>query len=95
MSEVINFRIDKKTKIEAQAIAQKMGLNLSDVLKVFLRSFVRDKDISINLEEPSDWFIRQMMEVKEERKRGEVSPKFSNMEDAIKWLDGGRKSYAR
>lgn len=95
MSEVINFRIDKKTKIEAQAIAQKMGLNLSDVLKVFLRSFVRDKDISINLEEPSDWFIRQMMGVQEERKRGEVSPKFSNMEDAIKWLDGDRKSYAR
>lgn len=45
MDEVINFRIDKKTKTEAQAIAKKMGLSLSDVLNVLLRQFIRDKSI--------------------------------------------------
>lgn len=53
MSEVINFRIDKKTKTEAQAIAKKMGLNLSDVLNVLLRNFVRDKEINAGRRELS------------------------------------------
>lgn len=48
MDAVINFRIDKKTKNEAQDIAQKMGLSLSDILKVFLKSFVRNKSLEIS-----------------------------------------------
>ena len=72
-----------------------MGLNLSDVLKVFLKSFIRDKELNINLEEPSDWFIEQMEEAQREKENGEVSPTFSNMKDAIKWLDNDRKKYAR
>jgi len=95
MSEVINFRTDKKLKSEAQAIAKKMGFSLSDVLNVLLRGFVRDKELNVNLEEPSDWFIEQMADVKRERARGEVSPSFSNMKEAIKWLDSKGKKYAR
>ena len=95
MSEVINFRTDKKLKSEAQAIAKKMGFSLSDVLNVLLRGFVRDKELNVNLEEPSDWFIEQMAEVERERAMGEVSPSFSNMKEAIKWLDGKGKKYAR
>jgi addiction module RelB/DinJ family antitoxin len=94
MSEVINFRIDKKTKNEAQNIAQKMGLNLSDVLKVFLKGFVRDKRLEIDLEEPSDWFVEQMAEAKADIKAGRVSPMFDNAEDAIKWLDNKNRKYA-
>lgn len=95
MSEVINFRVDKKLKSEAQAVVKKMGISLSDALNISLRKLVRDKSIDINLEEPSDWFIEQMAEVKRERARGEVSPSFSNMKEAIKWLDGKGKKYAR
>ena len=95
MSEVINFRTDKKLKSEAQAIAKKMGFSLSDVLNVLLRGFVRDKELNVNLEEPSDWFIEQMAEVERERAMGEVSPSCSNMKEAIKWLDSKGKKYAR
>jgi len=95
MSEVINFRVDKKTKIEAQAIVKKMGISLSAALNVFLLKLIRDKAIDFNLEEPSDWFIKQMAEAEKERARGEVSPSFSNMKDAIKWLDSNDKKYAR
>jgi addiction module RelB/DinJ family antitoxin len=94
MSEVINFRVDKKLKSEAQAIAKKMGLNLSDVLNVFLRGFVRDKKLDINLEEPSDWLLKELAEADEDIKRGRVSPMFSNAEDAIKWLDNKNRKYA-
>jgi addiction module RelB/DinJ family antitoxin len=47
MSEIINFRVDKNVKIKAQAIAKKMGLNLSDVMNLLLRQLARDKTIEI------------------------------------------------
>ena len=52
MSEVINFRTEKKAKKKAQAIAKEMGLKLSDVLNVFVHNFVRaGGNMNINLEE--------------------------------------------
>lgn len=53
MSEIINFRVDKKVKIKAQAIAKKMGLNLSDVMNLLLRQLARDKTIEIRPRELS------------------------------------------
>lgn len=94
MSEVINFRIDKKTKTEAQAIAKKMGLNLSDVLSVLLRGFVRDKALNIDLEEPSDYFVECLERSREDLAKGDVSPAFDNAEDAIKWLHDKNRKYA-
>ncbi len=94
MSEVINFRIDKKIKTEAQAIAKKMGLNLSDVLGVLLRGFVRDKALNVDLEEPSDYFIECLEQAREDLKNGNVSPAFDNAEDAIKWLRDENRKYA-
>jgi len=94
MSEVINFRTDKKLKSEAQAIAKKMGFSLSDVLNVLLRGFVRDKELNVNLEEPSDWLLKELAEGEEDIKNGRVSPMFSNAEDAIKWLDNKNRKYA-
>ena len=94
MTEVINFRIDKKTKNDAQAIAKRMGLNLSDVLKVFLKGFVRDKELNINLEEPSDYFLKSLAQAKADLANGDVSPGFDNAEDAIKWLHDKNRKYA-
>jgi len=54
MSVVINFRVDKKTKNEAQMIAKKMGLNLSDILNILLRNFIRYKSIDITSRELSE-----------------------------------------
>jgi addiction module RelB/DinJ family antitoxin len=94
MIAIINFKTDKKVKSEAQMIAKKMGINLSDVLNILLRSFVRDKEISARLEEPSDWFVEQMAEVEKEKERGEISPAFDNAKDALKWLHGKNSKYA-
>jgi len=49
MSVVINLKTDKETKIQAQKLAAKMGLSLSAVLNVYLRTFVRTKTITIDL----------------------------------------------
>lgn len=94
MSEVINFRTEKKTKAAAQAIAKKMGLNLSDVLNVFLHTFIRTRKLNVNLEEPSDWLLSELAEADADIKAGRVSPMFDNAEDAIKWLDKKDRKYA-
>jgi hypothetical protein len=46
-------------------------------------------------EEPSEMLIKEIKEVEEEIKRGEISPTFNNIEDAIKWLDDKSKKYVR
>lgn len=45
MTTIINFKTDKKIKTHAQKIANAMGLNLSDVLNVYLRGFVKRKEL--------------------------------------------------
>ncbi|MDD5696754.1 MAG: type II toxin-antitoxin system RelB/DinJ family antitoxin [Candidatus Pacebacteria bacterium] len=87
MSAIINFKTEKKIKSEAQEIAQKMGLSLSDVLNVCLRNFVRDKELSINVEEPSNYMLKELVEAENEVSGGGVSPEFDSAEKAIGWLN--------
>lgn len=93
MNAIINFKTDSKIKKEAQMIAKKMGLNLSDVLNVLLRGFVRDKELNVNLEEPSDYFLKSLAQAREDIANGDVSPGFDNAEDAIKWLHDKNRKY--
>ncbi|MFH1252954.1 MAG: type II toxin-antitoxin system RelB/DinJ family antitoxin [Candidatus Uhrbacteria bacterium] len=50
MTTVINFKTDKQIKTQAQKIASQMGLNLSDVLNVYLRNFINNKILYISLD---------------------------------------------
>jgi addiction module RelB/DinJ family antitoxin len=93
MTTIINFKTDKKVKSEAQRIANQMGLNLSDILNVYLRRFVAEKEIHISLEEPSEWLINEIKEGEEEIKKGDVSPGFNKTKDAIKWLNDKTRKY--
>lgn len=90
MTTVINFKTDKKIKTQAQKIAEAMGLNISDILNIYLREFVNKKEIHINLNEdesnPSDELLEAMREAKEEYKSGKMKS-FKNMDEAIAYLD--------
>ena len=96
MSEVINFREDKKLKMDAQTTVKKMGITLSDALNLLLRKLAREQRIDIDLcsEEPSDWLLKELAEAEADIKAGRVSPMFDNTEDAIKWLDNKNRKYA-
>ena len=93
---IINFRIEKKVKKEAQDIAEKMGLKLSDVLNVLLRNFTRERKIvsEVGEGEYTEYFKRSMTEALEQVKNGEVSPSFDNAKDSIKWLKNKNRKYA-
>ncbi|MDD5731377.1 MAG: type II toxin-antitoxin system RelB/DinJ family antitoxin [Patescibacteria group bacterium] len=89
MTTVINFKTDKKIKTQAQKIAEEMGLNLSDVLNIYLRRFVVKKELHISLNEdesnPSDELLEAIKEAKEEYKSGKMKS-FKNMDSFIAHL---------
>lgn len=85
---VISVKIDKKTKIQAQKIAEELGFSLSAVIKAQLKHFIRSKrvDVSYDDEEPSDYFIQSLKEADEDIKAGRVIS-FKNSDEMLKYLD--------
>lgn len=70
MTTVINFKTDQKIKNQAQKIASTMGLNLSDILNVYLRNFINQKMLYINLNDyetrPSDELLSAVKSARRE-----------------------------
>jgi addiction module RelB/DinJ family antitoxin len=85
---VISVKTDKKTKLAAQKVAHDLGIPLSTILNAHLRALVREKTVSVSLEHrlrPEK--ERELLKlVKEARAGKNISPTFSNMEDALAWL---------
>lgn len=50
MKTVTSIKIDKNTKEEAVALADKLGLTLSAIINASLKKFVRDKKITFDME---------------------------------------------
>jgi len=89
MNTVINFKTEPKVKAQAQKLASRMGLDLSDVLNVALRNFVQNKIVYINLGEdakPSDWLVKAVASGEKEIKTNKLSPAFKDAKSAIRWL---------
>jgi addiction module RelB/DinJ family antitoxin len=96
MSEtaVINVRTDSKIKKQAQAVAEKLGLNLSVVVNAYLRQLVRTKSVAFSLsEEPTDYLLEILKESKKEIKRDLVSPAFGGSKEAVRWLNNSKRRY--
>lgn len=90
MSTVINFKTDKKIKTQAQKIAGEMGLNLSDILNIYLRGFVKKKELYINLNEDESNPSNELLEAaKEARKeyRGKKMKNFKCIDSLIAYLE--------
>jgi addiction module RelB/DinJ family antitoxin len=90
MDAVINFKTDKRIKDEAQKIAGEMGLNLSDILNIYLRGFVKKKELYISLNEnesnPSDELLGAVEEFKKEYKAGKMK-RFKSVDNLIEHLE--------
>ncbi len=86
---VINLRVEPRLKTKAQAVAKKLGFNLSSVLKGYLVELVKTKRVDFAAtEDPSPWLIRQLKQAEKElRERKTVH--FGDVENAIRWLHAG------
>ena len=93
---IINIRTDFKVKFEAQKIAEKMGLTLSDLLNGYLREVIKVKKVAFSVsEEPSKRLINSLKEARKDLKEGWVSPAFDTAEEAIAWLNNPKAKYVR
>jgi addiction module RelB/DinJ family antitoxin len=88
MSVVINFRTDKKIKTEAQALAKKMGLSLSDILDGSLRNFLVTKRFCVDFSNEilRDKTIKDIKEAERDLKNGNMYA-FNDTASAVDFID--------
>jgi len=89
MKTVLNVKTDKEVKEKAQALAKHLGIPLSVIVNGYLKEFVHTGEFRVSREPELRPDVQQELEkayvdVKEKRN---VSPKFSNADDAVAWLD--------
>lgn len=88
MNTVLNVKLDPELKRQAQAAAKAMGLPLSTVVAAGLRDFVRNRSITIS-DPPrlKPEVEAELLRISADAKKGiNVSPAFSNLDDAFEWL---------
>lgn len=71
---ILNVKTDKKLKAEAKKVATELGVPLSTVVNAFLKQFVREKEItlSVNQYRPTPYLEQILKEAQVEYKNGNV-----------------------
>lgn len=91
-TDVVNIKIDKKTKKEARRLAEELGLSLSAIIKAYLRQFVRTKKVFFSTEEePTEYMLKALKESKEDIKAGRVKS-FDNIDKALEFFKTLKKN---
>ena len=85
---LFSLKTDKSLKREAQKVANDLGLPLSVVINSYLRQFVRTKEIHFSLEGELNPSVKKRLDkLEKEGLAGKnLSPVFSNANDAIRYL---------
>ena len=86
---VLNLKIDKKTKEGAQKLAKDMGLNLSLIVNASLKQFLDKKEVIFSKTYTMTPYLEKVViEAQRDYDAGKnISPRFSNVDDAIAWLN--------
>ena len=74
---VINIKIDAKTKQEAKALADELGVSLSSLITMTLRNVVRTKRIDISLIPEAPATAEEVAAIKQglaDQRAGRVTP---------------------
>jgi addiction module RelB/DinJ family antitoxin len=84
---ILNIKIDKKIKEEAQKVSKELGLPLGTTITAFLKQFIREKEIVLSSNEytPSSYLQGVIREAEKEYFRGDASGPF-NQKDFISHL---------
>ena len=89
---VLNVKIDRELKRQAQAVAKDLGLPVSTLVSASLKDIVRRRSITIS---DDDLSLRpeveeELLRISAEVRQGiNVSPTFNNIDDALAWLHEG------
>ena len=68
---VINFKVDKEVKEEAQRLAKELGLTLSAIVNAQLHDLIRTRRLSVGVElKPTPYLERIIAQARADRKAG-------------------------
>lgn len=89
MKAVIYIKTEKEVKENARKLAKKLGISLSDVINASLRNFISSREVVFSDTPRMTPELEELLDKVEEdiKKKRNISPSFSNMEDAIKYLE--------
>ena len=85
----IQLRIDEKTKKSAKKVLDKIGIDMSSAIKIYLRQIVINQGIPFKLLTQNGLSIeeeRQILKASEEAKKGENVSKAMTSKEAIDYL---------
>lgn len=88
--------INVETKAKAQALAKKLGISLSELVEQSLKQLADTKTLekTYRSEIPNAKTIKALKQSEADVKAGRVSPGFTNVKDALTWLDDPHATYA-
>ena len=89
MKTTLHTKIDKDVKERAQSLAEEIGIPLSTIINSQLKEFVRCGSFTVSREPQLKPSVGKeiLKRIKEAEEGKNVSPEFTNVEDAIKWLN--------
>ncbi len=91
--DTVIFKIDKKLKQAAQKRAKQKGISLTDFYRGATKSFVRDEiDVGLIIRpQLNAKTMRELLKMSKDAREGKnLSPAFTNVEDAIKYLKNSK-----
>jgi len=81
MKTTLNIKTDKLLKLEAQKTADEFGIPLGTIMNAFLRQFVRNKEISLDISyQPTKYLTDILKEAEIDFKNGQVNGPFNGGE---------------
>jgi len=89
MKTILNVKVDRKIKKQAQELAGNLGIPLSFVVNAHLRRFINEREIYIGMPlKPTKKFAMRLKKIDADIKAGRnLSPEFSSMDEAIAYLN--------
>lgn len=66
---VVRSRVDKRTKEKAEKIIGKLGLNMSDAIRIYLKQIINHKGLPFDMKLPSATTVGALQEDMSKKKR--------------------------
>lgn len=89
----LNLKIEPSIKMEAEKIADDLGIPLPLLVQAFLKTLAINRSVTFKTElreDPSEYMIKALAEAES----GPSSPVFDDADRAIAWLNNPKRKYA-
>ena len=89
---VINFKVDKEVKEEAQKLARDLGVPLSTIINAQIKQMLRSRTVTLTTDlKPTPYLEKILREVEKDLKTGKnISPIFESAEEMFAHLENNK-----